>query len=215
MEKLKKVPEPILVAAFNPVTYVTVGGEAAEPRRQVVDLQQCNQCHDRLAAHGGVRQNVEYCVLCHNPVGTDEEVRPAESMPPTTIDFNRLIHSIHVGQDRSQKPYIVYGYQGSMNDFSELRFPGDLTDCAACHRPATYNLPLPEGVQPITVTQKGAAIDTILPARAACTGCHDGKPAGGHAELQTTSDGLETCAVCHDASSEFSVELAHPGLQKP
>ena len=159
MEKLKKVPEPILVAAFNPVTYVTVGGEAAEPRRQVVDLQQCNQCHDRLAAHGGVRQNVEYCVLCHNPVGTDEEVRPAESMPPTFIDFNRLIHSIHVGHDRSQNHTCLWVSRLDERFFS-VALPGRFDRLRCVPSPGDLNLPIPEGVQPITVTQNGAVIDT-------------------------------------------------------
>src|SRR5436305_1065200 len=33
--------------------------------RDVVATTACNQCHNPLSAHGGARQNVQYCVVCH------------------------------------------------------------------------------------------------------------------------------------------------------
>ncbi|MFH0879615.1 MAG: hypothetical protein V2A34_07870, partial [Lentisphaerota bacterium] len=67
------------------------GGKAVE-RRQAVDLELCNACHKKLALHGTIRQNTEYCVLCHNPTASDEARRPAEAMPPASINFRVLIH---------------------------------------------------------------------------------------------------------------------------
>jgi hypothetical protein len=49
----------------------------------------------------------------------------------------------------------------------------------------------------------------VPPITAACTACHDGIAAGGHAELQTTSAGVETCEVCHGPGSEFEVAAVH------
>ncbi|MBW7881399.1 MAG: OmcA/MtrC family decaheme c-type cytochrome [Caldilineaceae bacterium] len=208
-EKLSRVREPVRVAGFNPVVYAAAGGGDAETRRQVVGLEQCSSCHDQLAAHGGVRQNVEYCVLCHNPTATDEAVRPPDAMPPTSVTFDVLIHSIHLGDDRTVKPYIVYGFEGSVNDFTDLRFPGNLADCTSCHVADTYWLPLAEEVQPVVITQEGRPISTIMPEQAACAACHDSRAVAGHAELQTTDSGIETCEVCHGAGSEFSLDAVH------
>ncbi|UCC99565.1 MAG: hypothetical protein JSW66_06705, partial [Phycisphaerales bacterium] len=151
----------------------------------------------------------EYCVLCHNTTASDEEVRPEEELPPTSIHFKVLIHKIHRGEERSQKPYIVYGFQGSVHDFTELRFPGNLADCETCHLTGTYELPLPGSVQPTIVTQADELVSTTLPIRAACTACHDKTSVAGHAELQTTPDGTETCEVCHGSGSEIDVAVVH------
>ncbi len=200
--------DPVRSAGFNPVTYVALDGGDPQPRRQVVDRQLCNACHGDLAIHGGIRQNTDYCVLCHNPTATDEVVRPAEEMPPVTINFRVLIHRLHWGEE-GQSPYIVYGFRSSVHDFSELRFPGSLQDCETCHLAGTYSLPLPAGVQPTTVTEAGALVNSTPPEQAVCTACHDRPAVAGHSELQTTSSGIETCEVCHGAGREFDVTSVH------
>jgi OmcA/MtrC family decaheme c-type cytochrome len=209
LETIKGAVDPVRVAGFNPVTYVALGGGEPEPRRQVISNELCNACHKELALHGGMRQNTEYCVTCHNTTASDEEVRPEEALPPTSIHFKALIHRIHRGEERAQKPYIVYGFQGSTHDFTELRFPGNLADCETCHLPSTYTLPLPEGVQPTTVRQENRTVNTTLPIRSACTACHDSVAVAGHAELETTSRRIEACEVCHGPGSEFDVATVH------
>lgn len=208
-EMLTDLDDPVRVTAFNPVTYVSLDGSDPTLRRQVIDRELCNACHNDLAIHGGIRKNTEYCVLCHNTAATDEEVRPAEAMPPTSINFRVLIHRIHSGKELSQQPYIVYGFNSSVHDFSHLVFPGNLANCENCHLAGTYGLPLPSGLQPTVVTQGGNIVSSVLPATSVCTACHDTQAAGGHAELQTTASGVETCNVCHGSGSEFDVLTAH------
>jgi OmcA/MtrC family decaheme c-type cytochrome len=208
-ETISGVEDPVRVTGFNPVAYVALDGAEPAPRRQAVDRELCNACHNDLALHGGMRKNTEYCVLCHNTTASDEEVRPEEAMPPTSIHFKVLIHKIHVGEERSQKPFIVYGFQGSTHDFTNLRFPGILSDCETCHLPGTYGLPLPSGVQPTLITQAGRLVSTTLPVQAVCTACHDSTAVAGHVELMTTELGLETCDVCHGAGREFDVLEVH------
>jgi OmcA/MtrC family decaheme c-type cytochrome len=208
-ETISGVEDPVRVAGFNPVTYAALDGGEPSPRRQVVDRELCNACHKDLALHGGIRKNPEYCVMCHNTAASDEEMRPAEAMPPTSIHFKVLIHKIHLGEERSQKPYVVYGFQGSTHDFTELRFPGNLADCETCHLPGTNGLPLPAGVQPTVITQGGRVVSTILPVQAVCTTCHDSTAAAGHVELMTTESGIETCEVCHGAGADFDVLEVH------
>lgn len=208
MENISGSKDPVRVAAFNPVAYVALDGGQPTPRRQVVDLKKCDSCHQSLSAHGGIRQNTEYCVLCHNPNATDESRRPADAMPPTTINFPILIHSIHHGAEAAQ-PFQVYGYNGKPVNFSDVEFPGDLSDCQTCHLPGTYGLPLVKGKQATTITQAGRVVVTILPVRSICTSCHDSQDALGHIELQTSPSGLETCTVCHGPNREFDVNAVH------
>lgn len=208
-EELRRVDAPIRVAAFNPVTYVSIGSTEVEPRRQVVDLSACNSCHDDLRAHAGARRNTEYCATCHLASASDDAGRPEEAMPPTSVDFKVLIHLLHLGQERQETPYVVYGADGTAHDFTDVGFPGRINDCTTCHLPGTYALPLPAGVQPTTVSQGGKTVSTTPPTTSVCTSCHESDAAAGHAELETTGAGVETCLVCHGPEREFAVDVMH------
>jgi OmcA/MtrC family decaheme c-type cytochrome len=142
-------------------------------------------------------------------MGTDEAQRPPEAMPPVSINFPVLIHRIHRGEELTQKPLIVYGFGGRPIDFSNVFFPGNLAACETCHLPGAYDLPLPGNAQPTIITQAGKAISTTPPIRSACTSCHDTGAVAGHAELMTTTNGIETCDVCHGAGKEFDVTAVH------
>jgi OmcA/MtrC family decaheme c-type cytochrome len=208
MEDISGVEEPVRIAGFNPVTYIALGDNEPTPRRQVVERDRCNACHNQLAMHGSIRQNTEYCVLCHNPNATDEAQRPSEEMPPTSINFRVLIHRIHRGAE-AEDPALVYGFGGSLHDFSHVEFPGNLADCETCHLPGTYGLPLSAGVQPTTIMQGNQVVSSTLPVRSICTACHDSQEVGGHAELMTTASDVETCRVCHGQGADFDVFEVH------
>jgi OmcA/MtrC family decaheme c-type cytochrome len=208
MQSINGVEEPVRVSAMNPIFYVALEGGSAEPRRDVVEREKCNACHEDLALHGTMRKNTQYCVMCHNPITTDEARRPPEAMPPTSINFRTLIHRIHRGT-QAEDPAKVYGFGGTLHDFSEVEFPGNLAQCETCHLPNTFGLPLPSGIQPTTVTQGNQVISTTLPIRSVCTSCHDSAAVGGHAELMTTSSGLETCEVCHGPGADYDVYEVH------
>jgi OmcA/MtrC family decaheme c-type cytochrome len=59
----------------NPVVNFSVDGSPVTPRRTVVVETNCNACHVSLSLHGNLRNNTEYCVLCHNPSNTDASQR--------------------------------------------------------------------------------------------------------------------------------------------
>jgi OmcA/MtrC family decaheme c-type cytochrome len=206
METIEGVDDPVRVAGFNPVTYLSLDGSDPAPRRQVIDRELCNACHKDLALHGTVRQNTEYCVLCHNPNGTDEARRPAEAMPPTSINFRVIIHRIHRG-DEANQPFQVYGFGNTLIDFGEVRFPGILSDCQTCHLEGTYNVPT--NLQPTVITQGGEIVSQTGAGQSVCTACHDSQAAIGHAQLQTTVGGVETCQVCHGPGRQFDVIGVH------
>lgn len=180
-------------SAVNPVAYAAVGGGTAVPRRQVVDLARCNACHDELALHGRNRiDNVQYCAMCHNPRGTDAARRPAGMGTPASIDLPVMIHRIHMGEHlpsvEAGTPYTIYGFGSAAIDFSEVRFPRSPSECASCHRDGTAN----------------------APSTRMCTSCHDSVEARAHAQLNTTSMGVESCAACHGPNRAFSVSASHP-----
>ncbi len=113
--------------------------------------------------HGGLRNNTEYCVLCHNPSNTDASTRATavvasyKTQPAQGINFNLLVHRIHDGVNAvpagAKAPYVVVGHGGSINDFSGILFPvmspsGNATymqDCSICHTNGSEQV-LPTGL---------------------------------------------------------------------
>jgi OmcA/MtrC family decaheme c-type cytochrome len=182
-----------------------------------VVVENCNNCHEDLAAHGGSRNDPEYCVLCHN-ANKDTTNIPAPSMGSTklttSLRLSHMVHRIHTGENGS-KPYIV----GS-DDFSEVLFPGDRKDCSLCHVQSHYRLPLPE-LLPSHMTQidslqaRVPSTDYYMQATAAaCTGCHDSDDTVAHAESMTTALGAESCTTCHGTGGAYDIDAVHarPGL---
>jgi OmcA/MtrC family decaheme c-type cytochrome len=197
--------------AYNDILYFAVTDSKAVPRRAIVSQENCDSCHLELSIHGDNRKNIEYCAFCHIPSETDEEVRPEEEMPPVTIDLKNMIHAIHLGEEQDE-PLIIYGHRGSIHNFSEVRYPGDLRNCAACHIDDSYTLPLADGVLPTVVTQEDEIVSTTPPVTSVCTSCHDSEAVAAHAELQTTEAGVESCAICHDEGKESDIATVHSGI---
>ena len=213
-------------AAVNPIMDFSVDGSAVVPRRMVVDINNCQQCHGQFSKgfsiHGNLRNQTDYCVTCHNPNNSDVSQRktdPAQvaaGAMVTSIDFKVMIHKIHRGENLEQKPYVIYGFGGTPNVFSDVLFPGDLRDCQTCHADTTYLIPPFPGTALGTQEAHLNPADGSLvvdgrtgPIQAACTACHDGGDAIAHAMVMTDSDGTESCPVCHEEGREFAVSKEH------
>ena len=210
------------VGAINKVMHFSVDGSPVKPRRQVVSIDKCNMCHQNLTLHGENRNQIEQCVLCHNPSETDGAVRgvavvPAERLRPAqSIDMKYMIHRIHTGEELKAmgvNDFVVLGRGGSQNDFGEVLYPafspsgapGDRRNCAMCHVNGTENN-LPTGR--LDVLNPQAPISPMGSVTTTCTGCHATIAAASHALANTTRLG-ESCAACHSSSSEFSVTRSH------
>ena len=214
--------QSVTMGASNPVVNFSVDGSAVQPRRTVVALSNCNHCHVALSLHGGLRNNTEYCVLCHNPSNTDASQRvnatvaSDKAAPPQGINFNLLVHRIHDGVNvvpAGGSPYVVVGFGGSHNDFSDVLFPamspsGEATylqNCSLCHANGSeQNLPI--GLN--QVTDPEGWINPVQAVGSACSGCHVSKPEASHFLANTTSLG-EGCTVCHAAGAQFAVDAVH------
>jgi OmcA/MtrC family decaheme c-type cytochrome len=212
----------VTYGAPNKVINFAVDGSALQARRAVVATVNCNHCHVALSLHGSLRNQTEYCVLCHNPSDSDFAQRPAamvaadKALPPQGINFNLLVHRIHSGPNvvaDGGKPFIVVGFGGSHNDFSDVRFPamspqgdpGDRRNCSLCHvNGSEQNLPV--GLNAIVDPQGPINPDAAV--TAACTGCHTNIADASHALANTTTLG-ESCQTCHAAGAAFSVAQVH------
>jgi len=214
--------QTITQGAANPVMNFSVDGSPVQARRSVVALGNCNHCHVALSLHGGLRNNTEYCVVCHNPSNTDVSQRPNaqvaadKALPPQSIDFSLMVHRIHDGVNvvpAGGKPYVIVGFGGSHNDFSDVLFPGMsptgsatyVQNCSLCHANGSEQK-LPIGLNPVTDPQ--GWINPTQPTAAACSGCHVAKSEASHFLANTNSLG-ESCNVCHGAGAEFSVDSVH------
>ena len=192
-------------AGLNDVFYFDTGSGTATVRRQVVALESCNSCHGALSLHGGNRNNTEQCVLCHNPLQTDVNRRPADAGAAESVHFKTLIHKIHTGEELSED-FTVYGFGSRPHTFNEVRFPGDRRNCTTCHIDGTQQLPLPTGLE-ASLSPRGL-INPLQPTAAACLSCHTTRDALIHASLQTSVLG-ESCAVCHGPNRDFSIDRSH------
>jgi OmcA/MtrC family decaheme c-type cytochrome len=219
---------PITVneAAQNPVLDFSVDGSPIVPRRDVVSIANCQTCHgvfsQGFSVHGNLRNQTEYCVICHNPNESDFPTRrPAVASGANVNDepivLKHLIHRVHTGAEQEHQPYIVYGFGSTPTDFSEVRYPNDRRRCAACHLSGTQLLPLPDGLLPTRLTKVDTSvmpavetpIGSIPPIQDACLSCHDADDARAHAVTMTAPDGTEACTVCHQEGALVPVSTAH------
>jgi OmcA/MtrC family decaheme c-type cytochrome len=209
----------------NVVKYFSIDGSTIQPRRKVVDIAKCNGCHSTLSLHGENRNQIEMCVLCHNPSDTDFARRPTaqaaadKTAPPQAINFALMIHKIHTGekmQTEFNTQYTIVGFGGSHNDFTDVRFPTmgptgatkDTAKCYMCHVNNSETL-FPIGKNAVTDPQ--GLLNPAPATTSACTACHQAKSALAHAAAQTDPKFGESCDVCHASAADFDVQKMHAG----
>jgi OmcA/MtrC family decaheme c-type cytochrome len=211
--------------AVNKVIYFSVDGSPVTPRRKVVDIAKCNGCHVNLSLHGENRNQIEQCVLCHNPSENDISVRPNatvaadKALPPQSVNFALMIHKIHTGEKMTtdfNTNYTIVGFGGSHNDFSDVRYPvmsdtgteGDTAKCDMCHvNSSEANFPI--GKNAVLDTQ--GRISPVAATTSACTACHQKLSSLAHAVAQTDPKFGESCDVCHAQGADFDVLKEHAG----
>ncbi|MGI1989005.1 OmcA/MtrC family decaheme c-type cytochrome [Shewanella glacialipiscicola] len=181
---------------FVPATGQTV---AADMGRNVIAPEQaCFRCHSdnlantdtRLLMHGGKRFAYEGCVVCHTTYSGDPETG-------NSLDMATLTHQIH------QAKYQVVGYKGQLYDYSNVTFPGDMSQCQQCHIPGA-------------AAQSG---NYNIPSKTACLDCHkaqipanwNGTVAGLFHDREIFANAWSmSCSGCHpDSNNPQGVGLFH------
>ena len=163
----------------------------------------CNRCHDPLAVHGGGRQEVKYCVTCHNAGSVDPD-------STNTVDFKVMIHKIHRGANLPSvdmdEPYVIYGYRNTPHDYSDVHFPQDIRNCVNCHVGSATGADLDYA---LTETSQGDNW-SLYATQAACGSCHDDVDFATHAGGQPDDS---NCDSCHSQSGfAGSIQSSHEQL---
>jgi OmcA/MtrC family decaheme c-type cytochrome len=191
-------------------------------RRVVADATgKCDACHDQLSLHGGNRNdNVQLCVLCHNPSNTDAQasarpkwtnhlpigddpaqlallvppgVQPSDKKKEESVDLRRMIHGIHAGEMRENAINVA----GTTFGFT---FPGHLNDCSTCHAGTSYQL---TGIWE-TPTQTGNILGSTIDSAPKSIVTVASTAAAVDLELDTPANDLKispiaaVCSSCHD-----------------
>lgn len=93
----------------NPVNaiydFIPATGKAvtsADTQRQVVSIDSCNQCHEKLAIHGSARIDTQYCVVCH----TDQRRFGRPNVASTANAFPALVEKIVTDSATGYKRYL-------------------------------------------------------------------------------------------------------------
>ena len=175
--------------------------------RKVVDVTTCNECHSKLALHGGGRVDTQYCVMCHNAGTTDAN-------SGNVLDLKVMAHKIHAGKELKalfSQDYAIWGYRDTAYEYNKVGFPQHLGNCTKCHdgskKDASGN----------PLAAQGDNWKKV-PSRAACGACHAGidfakntgvtiadaaagKTSSSIAHIGGAKTDDTQCALCHDATN--------------
>lgn len=180
--------------------------------RKMADVSSCNQCHEKLALHGGGRVDVQFCVMCHNPGTTDAN-------SGNTLTLATMVHKIHAGRllktklDAGQggEDYTIWGFGASKHDYAEVGFPQDLRNCTKCHSGANANTPQGDNWK-------------TRPSKEACLTCHANNAGSAYdtSHVVFAQDPLfvgpgatakdltnKMCTDCHKVGSNIAPERVH------
>ncbi|MEY2920032.1 MAG: hypothetical protein RL261_1337 [Pseudomonadota bacterium] len=196
--------------AYPDSAFAFSGGAA---REKLVDQAKCENCHKKLALHGGSRAgDPMICNVCHSSslggtFGTN-------SFGPLAL--GAFIHGLH---------------SSNVAPIGAITYPQSLARCEGCHVAGKFNVArttaLPITVDAGTTLSTGAATLAWQDDRAdsatagTCKGCHTSATAATHMETQGGSFGVaktlvpsssaEGCVVCHGPGQTFDTAKLHCG----
>ena len=216
---------------------------AASADRVIASNAKCESCHQRLGGipgatnnpgeaadfHGGSRNNVAYCVVCHTAQRKYGSVEATYN--PATLTFSgstqvvdgvstlvlpNLIHKVHLGPLLTKKNYNASGVK-----FNETTYPQDIRNCTSCHDGGTNTTK--------NQTPQGDNWKTV-PSILGCGSCHDGInfATGTGVTIADAAKGLTSsplgheggpatdaeCVLCHKPSFK-NIDVAHTPVTPP
>ena len=171
----------------NAYAHFVPSGAALTYMRSVVPTSSCAACHDKLGAHGGTRNEVILCQVCH----TDQTIDPETG---NSLEFEHMVHKIHAGSSLTND-YRIVGFGQNVHDYHEITWTQDVRNCTTCHQGS-----------PQSDNYKTA------PGRAACGSCHDDVnfQTGFEHNAGAFNDD-DACAACHEPTMLSEFDLSIPG----
>lgn len=161
-------------------------GAKVTKTRNIVTMASCNNCHAGKQLHRGY--DIELCVACHTYDTKD-------SMTGQSVDLQHFVHKLHMGRNlpsvKASGEYRINSAAGGAHDYTNLGYPGVVSDCKVCHV---------EG----TGAPANAANWRTAPTANACITCHDGAASTAHAAQNANS-----CMTCHTSGRTAAADVAH------
>ncbi len=205
-----------IIYDFIPATGQKVS--ATNTQREIVKIENCNECHGKLAFHGGSRTDTKYCVTCH----TDQRKfgRPEAAITVSSVDmsnsayrlngqaagdFTRMVHQIHQGHSLTKTGYDYAGVK--YNDLGYSMLGDGQKMCIKCHDGS---------VNASKVTAQGNNWKE-KPSRLACGSCHDqvnfetgeGHGDGSKGVLNLVQLNDASCSSCHTNTGIANIADVH------
>jgi OmcA/MtrC family decaheme c-type cytochrome len=235
--KTNVVPRPVDVSVTpTPLVNVVVQNTFKElaltgtlnPRRVIVANEKCNVCHASLgttsgsntlaeAFHGGARNTVEACVVCHDANRASSTVMTNGLALNESYQFKRMIHGIHGNSKRTypfthgnavQAPFCNPANTSAdakaacdatkvldpavINYAAEVAWPGVGINCNACHVNNSYKQDLgPLGAVVKKPTTSAAGVTPVVTER-------------DPNNWLVISPKAASCTACHDSSKAIA-----------
>lgn len=213
-------PSTVNVVVQHTSKDVLISGSALNPRRAIVSNEKCNVCHGALgttsgsntlpnAFHGGARNTVESCVVCHDANRITSTIMTNGESFNESYQFKRMIHGIH-GNSQRVSPFTFGNLQVGIfcNPAGTTQIAKDL--CAA-------NALLPVPLDLAQDVENYAAEVAYPGVGLNCNACHVNdsykqdlgtlgsvvsKPAGvtDPMEWLVISPKVASCTSCHDSA---------------
>ena len=166
-------PSSASIPITSQIDYVTIDDVGMpEPRREIVSIDLCNDCHGIMTEHGSNRtNNIQVCATCHNANATDlDDAGPGNE---ASVDMKAMIHGIHSANA---------SFADGGDTFFDITYPRHdrlPNECNACHLEGTYY-----------------PVDTTVDFRLATTTDSEADAEDPEDDLNTTFNAA-TCGGCH------------------
>jgi len=214
----------VKIPVTSAVQYFAITDAQPVARRTIVATTNCENCHgqnDGLSLHGANRtDNVQLCVMCHNPDATDLSQRPTDpdgtvngvntaavdGLEQRQIDFKYEIHAIHSAAFRTGD-FVIYQNGGTPNNFSTVLYPGILNDCSQCHTGTTYEPPLAATDLGTTTNTNATVVPNACPASPGATNYAPCAAVENTVLYGRISPTASVCSACHSDPTS----MAHMG----
>ena len=189
---------------------VLLGGATTVTPRETVLVENCNDCHTEVRAHGGTRVgNVTLCLLCHTTGSEDRNDDPTTMAfenwtPGVTVDFKVMVHKIHNASHLPSVLGVSTNANGSRNYAATpvpLEYVGfnntvvDLSDVVFPVWPS-FNISMPRDFGYSALPSGDRSKETtMLRGVVACAKCHGG---AAQEDLYKSQPSRAVCGSCHD-----------------
>lgn len=175
---------------FVPATSAVVA--AADVQREVVSIDSCNTCHEKLAFHGGGRVDTRYCVVCH----TDQRKNGVNSAVSTALKFPALIETKTVNATTGITSYSYAREDKVPNSYVyDNEVAGNFTTMV--HKIHNGSALVKQNYNYANVAFNNKGYSMLDNGQKMCSTCHDSTKAK-QANNWSTQPSRLACGSCHD-----------------